>query len=192
VLNKSNGMSKIRPATRADAAVIRSIYAPAITRQDVATSFETEVPSVREMEKRIEKKTRLFPWLVMESEGDVIGYTYADPYRERAAYQWSAEVSVYVDGRHHRKGVGRALYSVLFDVLRRQGIVNVYAGIALPNHGSVGLHESLGFELVGIYRGVGFKFGRPHDVGWWHLVLQTWPEGPAPFVPYGSGAGIPD
>ena len=82
--------------------------------------------------------------------------------------------------------MGRALYEALFDILRQQGIVNVYAGITLPNPASVDLHESLGFTLVGMYKSIGFKFGRSHDVGWWHLPLGSWPDDPAPVTPYSS------
>ena len=177
-------MGHIRPATVEDAPAILEIYTPAITRRDVATSFELEVPSVQEIGNRISKKQLKFPWLVMDDDGVITGYAYADPHRERAAYQWSAEVSVYVHPEHHRRGLGKALYLALFERLRQQGIVNVYAGITLPNPGSVGLHEDMGFRSVGVYQGIGFKFGRPHDVGWWHLRLQPWPDDPAP-VRYG-------
>ena len=175
-------MAHIRPATPGDAAAIREIYAPAITRRDVATSFELEVPSAEEIGDRINKKQLKFPWLVMDDDGVITGYAYGDPHRERAAYQWSAEVSVYVHPDHHRRGIGKALYLALFERLRQQGIVNVYAGITLPNAGSVGLHESMGFALVGVYSAIGFKFGRPHDVGWWHLALQPWPDDPKPVI----------
>ena len=176
-------MSIIRPAGLTDAAAIRDIYAPSITRRDVATSFEMEVPTAEEIADRISTKTAVYPWLVMEEDGQLAGYAYADPHRARVAYQWCAEVSVYVNAAHHRKGVGRKLYEVLFDILRKQGVVNLYAGITLPNPGSVGLHELLGFKLVGIYESIGFKFGKAHDVGWWHLRLQPWPHQPRPITP---------
>jgi L-amino acid N-acyltransferase YncA len=161
-------MHLIRTAIPADAEAIRSIYAPSVTRHDVATSFEVDVPSVAEIARRVERISARFPWLVMEDHGQVIGYAYADSHRERAAYQWSAEVSVYIGDEHHRRGVGRGLYQSLFRLLCEQGIVNLYAGITLPNT---------------VYRSVGFKFGRPHDVGWWHLALQPWPRAPLPPTP---------
>jgi phosphinothricin acetyltransferase len=95
-----------------------------------------------------------------------------------------ADAAIYIDRRYHRRGAGRQLYAALFDTLRRQRIVNVYAGITLPNAGSVGLHESMGFLPIGVYRNVGFKLGAWHDVGWWHLQLQPLPESPLPPVPF--------
>jgi phosphinothricin acetyltransferase len=174
----------IRPVTIEDAADICRIYAPAVTREDVATSFELEVPGPDEIAARIEKKMRIYPWLVFEDGGTIVGYAYADPHRDRAAYQWGAEVSVYVDQEHHRKGVGRQLYHALFEILKAQGVINLYAGITLPNQGSVFLHESLGFQQIGVYRSIGYKFGKAHDVGWWHLALREWPNDPSPIVPY--------
>ena len=107
------------------------------------------------------------------------GYAYAARHNERSAYQWSVNTSVYVDARFQRRGVGRGLYLSLFEILRAQGYVNAYAGITLPNAGSVGLHEAMGFETVGVYRNVGFKFGAWHDVGWWQLTLKPHEASPS-------------
>lgn len=161
----------VRVATPADAAAIREIYAPNIEASH--TSFELEVPSVEEVARRVTDTLRTHPWLVAVEAGgvEVLGYAYATPHRARAAYQWCCESSVYVRSGVHRAGVGRTLYRALFEVLGRQGLRNVYAGIALPNAASVGLHESFGFTPVGVYRGVGFKLGAWRDVGWWHLAL---------------------
>jgi phosphinothricin acetyltransferase len=112
-----------------------------------------------------------FPWLVCVGGGDVAGYAYASQHHERAAYQWSANVSVYIHAEHRGRGLGRALYAALFDILRAQRVHNVYAGITLPNGASVGLHEAVGFQPVGVYRSVGFKLGRWHDVGWWEMAI---------------------
>ena len=114
----------------------------------------------------------------------VLGYAYASVHHAREAYQWSVGTAIYVDGSRHRKGVGRRLYSALFPLLVRQGFVNAYAGITLPNERSVGLHEALGFRPVGVYRNVGFKQGQWRDVGYWHLLLQPLPDAPAPPVPW--------
>ena len=124
------------------------------------------------MARRIADVTATHPWLVCERADKVVGYVYANGHLARAAYQWSVNVTVYIDARQHRSGVGRALYTSLFALLRLQGFYNAYAGITLPNAGSVGLHEALGFRLVGVYRQVGYKFGAWHDVGWWGLELQ--------------------
>ncbi len=167
----------IRSATAQDAAGILSIYAPIV--ESSPASFELETPSLAEMQRRISDAGVRYPWLISESEeGDVLGYAHASPHRKRPAYAWSVEVSVYVREGSRRSGVGRALYESLKDNLTRQGYCNAYAGIVLPNPASVALHESLGFKPVGIYRGVGFKLGAWHDVGWWHYPLRDLPPTP--------------
>jgi phosphinothricin acetyltransferase len=171
----------IRMATLADAAAIQAIYAPVVRASP--SSFEYTPPTVAEMAARMAKILSALPWLVMEDAGQVIGYAYAGPHGERAAYQWAVDVSVYVHADHHRQGVGRALYCALFRVLRAQGYVNVYAGVTLPNPGSVGLHEAMGMTPVGVYRLVGYKFGAWHDVGWWQGTLQARPAAPQTPIP---------
>ena len=101
----------------------------------------------------------------------MVGYAYAGRHRSREAYQWSVEVSVYVAENQHRRGVGRALYTSLVECLRLQGFFHAYAGITLPNPASVGLHESLGFQPVGVYKDVGYKLGQWHTVGWLELII---------------------
>ena len=166
----------IRLATTDDAARVAAIYAPGVERS--VASFEEIAPGAAEMAQRIESTLPTYPWLVHETAGVVRGYAYASPHHARAGYRWSVNVSVYVDDAHHRCGIGRGLYTSLFAVLRAQGFVNAYAGIAIPNPGSVGLHESMGFAPVGVYRGVGFKRGAWLDVGWWHLALAPLPLAP--------------
>ena len=167
-----DGELRIRAARSEDAAAIAAVYAPYVT-DDVA-SFETQAPDADELASRMAARPRL-PWLVSERAGSVTGYCYASRHRDRAAYRWSADVSVYLARSEHRRGTGRALYLELFELLRELGYVNAYAGIALPNDASVGLHEALGFRLVGVYRGVGYKFGAWRDVGWWQLPLVEHP-----------------
>ena len=161
----------IRLATLDDAEAIRDIYAPICEATPI--SFETQAPSADEMRRRIAKTLESLPWLVREQEGEIVGYAYASSHRERAAYRWSVDVSAYVRDGHRRSGVGRALYTSLFELLRLQGFHNALAGITLPNPGSVGLHESLGFQTVGVYRHIGFKCGKWHDVVWYQLSLCT-------------------
>jgi len=168
----------IRLATANDAEQIQAIYVPYVLH--TAISFELEPPTVEEMQQRIVALLPHWPWLVCEQEGKILGYVYASRHRSRAAYQWSTDVSVYIDEQCHRFGIGRALYSSLFAILALQGFYNAYAGITLPNSASVGLHEVLGFQAIGVYRAVGFKFGAWHDVGWWQLVLQTHTVPPDP------------
>ena len=137
------------------------------------------------MRRRIEEMLPHYPWLVYERDGVVAGYAYATKHRVRAAYQWSVDTAVYVDEAHHRSGIGRGLYASLFAILAAQGFFNAYAGITLPNAGSVGLHEAVGFEPVGVYRKVGYKLGAWHDVGWWQLALRARaedPDAPAPLA----------
>jgi L-amino acid N-acyltransferase YncA len=165
----------------ADADALRAIYAPYVT--ETVISFEYAIPSVETMRERIAKTLEFHPWLVYEQEGAVIGYAYAGKHRERAAYQWSTDVSVYVSPQHHRKGIGRALYTELFALLRRQGFCNAFAGITLPNDASVGVHRAMGFEMIGMYQQVGYKFGRWHDTGWMQLRLQPADHAPTPLIP---------
>ena len=154
----------IRVATAADAPAIANVYAPAVLAH--ATSFETIAPEPEEIASRITRVLRQYPWLVCESAGEVIGYAYATAHRERAAYRWSVDVSAYVSDRVHRRGIGTALYASLFDILALQGYRNAYAGITLPNPASEGMHQRVGFAMVGVYHHVGYKFGAWHDVAW--------------------------
>ena len=174
----------IRLATADDADQIAEIYAPIV--RDTPISFEIEPPTTDEMRQRILKTLAQFPWLVYDQGARVQGYAYASAHRTRAAYQWSVDVSVYVHQAARRHGVGAALYTSLFRLLTLQGFYQAYAGIALPNPASVGLHESLGFKPVGVYRSVGYKQGAWHDVEWWQLSLQ--PPTVAPADPLGLAA----
>jgi phosphinothricin acetyltransferase len=170
----------IRLARSADAEGIAAIYRPIV--DETAISFETVPPGPAEMERRIAATLEIAPWLVFEEDsGRVAGYAYGSRHRERAAYQWSVDVSVYVAEGNRRRGIGRALYGALLPLLRLQGFYAAHAGITLPNAASVGLHESLGFLPVGVYRAVGYKLGTWHDVGWWQLSLRA--RSPEPEVP---------
>jgi L-amino acid N-acyltransferase YncA len=153
-----------------DAAACLEIYAPYVSETPV--SFEEEVPSLAEFAERMRAMQATHPWLVFEDEGRVAGYAYGTVHRARAAYRWTAEVTVYVAPSRQRGGIGRHLYGELFARLRAQGFQLAVAGITLPNEASVGFHEALGFEPVGIYRGIGWKLGSWHDVGWWQLQLR--------------------
>ena len=174
---------KIRTATPDDATAVAAIYAPVV--QHTAISFETDPPDAAEMRSRIDKTLATLPWLVAEDEqGAVCGYAYASKHRERAAYQWSVDTTVYVREDQRGRGVGRALYGQLLPLLTDLGYCQAFAGIALPNAGSVGLHEAVGFQALGVYRDVGFKHGQWRDVGWWQKTLATpaQPEPPRPFA----------
>ena len=168
-----NGSIHIRPATEADAFALVEIYRPHV--ESSAASFETVVPTIEEFAARIRKALAGWQWLVAETEGECIGYAYGSSHRERAAYRWSVEVSAYVQAAHHRKGVGRSLYSRLLADLARLGFCNAYAGMTLPNEASVALHRSAGFDFVGTFGRVGRKFERWHDVAWFQRQLRDAP-----------------
>jgi L-amino acid N-acyltransferase YncA len=175
---------RIRLALESDADAMAAIYRPIV--ETTTISFEAVPPTAEELARRVTETTTSHPWLVCERGGQVAGYAYASPHRSRAAYRWSVDTSVYVANDHQRAGVGRGLYVSLFAILAAQGFFNAYAGIALPNPASVALHESLGFEKIGVYRRVGFKHGAWHDVGWWQLTLRAFE--PSPKEPLGLAA----
>src|SRR5215469_4929286 len=169
----------IRMASEQDAEAITAIYGPIVAT--TAISFELTVPSVDEVEQRIRNYLQFAPWLVFAgSDQRVLGYAYASKHRDRMAYQWSVDMAIYVDATQRRRGIARALYTSLAALLRLQGFYAAHAGITLPNAASVALHESVGFRPVGVYRGVGYKLGAWHDVGWWQLSLRDRTGKPAP------------
>jgi L-amino acid N-acyltransferase YncA len=152
-----------------DSARVAEIYRPAV--ESTIATFEETPPAPDEMAERMRRTLERLPWLVAESSGEVVGYAYAGPHHARPGYRWSVNVSVYVDAQRRGRGIGRLLYGELLDILRRQRIVNVYAGVALPNPASVRLHEGIGMRRVAAYERVGFKFGAWHDVAWFELRL---------------------
>ena len=163
----------IRSATEADASALLAIYRPFV--EETAISFEMVAPTVEEFAARIRKSLSAWQWLVAERDEQCLGYAYGSVHRERAGYRWSAEVSAYVNPKHHRQGIGRALYLELFEDLTQTGYCNAYAGITLPNDGSVALHRSVGFELIGIFKKIGRKYGQWHDVAWLQRALRDTP-----------------
>jgi phosphinothricin acetyltransferase len=165
----------IRPADVRDAAGIAAVYRPYVT--DSVASFETVPPDAAEIADRMRDTPRL-PWLVACRDGVVVGYAYAGRHRSRPAYRWSVDCSVYLRADERGAGTGRALYERLLPELRELGYVTAFAGIALPNPGSVGLHTAMGFTPVGVYRAAGYKADRWHDVGWWQLPLREPPAEP--------------
>lgn len=160
----------IRLATIYDAEQILEIYAPYVETTNI--SFETIVLSKEEMETRIKRILENNPWIVFEEDKYILGYAYASKHRERAAYKWAVDTSIYIRQDHRGKGIGKALYTALISILKLQGYCNVYAGICLPNEASVGLHEYFGFKKIAHFNKVGYKFGQWHDVGWWELFLK--------------------
>jgi L-amino acid N-acyltransferase YncA len=172
----------IRPATTTDADAIAGIYGPFV--RDTVISFEIEPPTATEMERRIAATP---VWLVYESCGSVLGYAYAVQLRPRAAYAWSAGLSIYVDNDSWGGGVGRALLTEVCKLLVAAGFVNAFAGITLPNARSVTLFELSGFLPCGLQQEVGFKLGAWHDVGWWQRRLRAPSVPPPPRLPDAFG-----
>lgn len=162
--------STIRLATAADAGPIAAIYAPFCT--DSHVTFEVVAPTAADMQQRLVCGLRVYPWLVCETASIIDGYVYASAFRERAAYRWAAEVTVYLAPASRGRGIGRALYTTLLDLLRQQGFYQAHAGITLPNVASVGLHESMGFVPLSHYPNIGFKGAAWLDVGRWSLALR--------------------
>lgn len=170
-------MVMIRDAAPQDAAACAAIYAPYV--HETAITFESAPPSPAEMARRIAAAQRSHAWVVLDEGGRVVGYAYGGPYKQRAAYQWSCEVSVYVELGRYRSGAGRALYEALFARLAERGYRMLVAGMTLPNDASVGLHRAMGFEPIGTYRRIGWKRGAWHDVAWAQRPLAPGDGAPA-------------
>ena len=166
----------IRLATEDDAEGMLNIYAPVV--RDTVISFEEQPPSIKEFRNRIRSVLERIPWLVCIVSGDIAGYAYATPFRSRAGYRWTAELTVYVHPAYHRRRVGRALYTALLRCLAGQGYRTAVAIIALPNPASARLHESMGFRRTGVLENIGFKHGRWIDDGVWQLDIQPSPTPP--------------
>ncbi len=167
---------QIRLATDKDAAAILEIYAPYI--EHTSFTFETEVPSIAEFKLRIKKYLETRPWIVAEIDGNIAGYAYAGPYRERVAYQWCCESSIYIHYKYFKQKVAETLYKKLLEILQLQGYRNVYAVINLPNPASVTFHEKLGFKFFAKYPNVGYKLGQWKTVGWWNYAMNEYNMNP--------------
>ncbi len=174
----------LRLATEDDAPAILEIYAPIV--RETVISFEYEVPSEEEMRGRIRSKLAHYPWLVMEREEMLLGYAYAGRWRDRAAYDWTVETTVYVNAAVRRGGIGRTLYGALFKALRLQGFVQAVAGVTLPNDASMGLHQAVGFVPTGVTHNAGYKFGGWHGVAFFEMSLQPPPDVPKPTLDVGA------
>jgi L-amino acid N-acyltransferase YncA len=161
--------SEIRLINESDAESVLEIYKPYVLNTII--SFEYEAPSLDEYSKRIKTITSEYPWLVCVMDNKIVGYAYASTHRYRTAYQWSPESTIYLSPGFHRRGIARILYSTLFSILKLQGYYNVYAGVGLPNEKSEGFHKALGFEEIGVFKKIGYKFGNWHDTRWFQIQL---------------------
>lgn len=149
---------------------ILDIYRPFI--ENTTTSFETEVPSLESFTQRVKSYSQAAPWLVAVADQEVMGYAYATAHRSRGAYRWSQEVTVYIHPEHRKKGIARALYAKLLELLRVMGYKLALGIITLPNEPSVAFHSSMGFKHIGDMPDIGFKFGSWHTTSWWGISLQ--------------------
>ncbi len=160
----------IRSATKKDAGELAGIYNYYVANS--CATFETEVVTSEQMQLRIDETLAdCLPWLVAEVSGRILGYAYASSWKERYAYRFSVESTVYLDVNETQKGIGQQLNRALLDALRSASVHLVIAGIALPNEHSIRLHERLGFTKAGYFEQVGYKHGRWVDVGYWQLLL---------------------
>lgn len=180
---------QIRIAAAQDAKALRSIYAPYVLH--TAITFEYEVPSIREFEKRIRRTLQKYPWLVAIQNNEILGYAYAGPFHERAAYDWAVETSIYVEQNHRGEGIGRLLYDALEKLLIRQNFVNLNACIAYPEtedeyltKDSVIFHRRLGYRLVGEFYQCGYKFNRWYNMVWMEKHLGTHQPNQPPVIPF--------
>ena len=171
---------KIRSAIARDAKSILEIYSHYI--ENTAATFETQVPSLSDFAKRIDAIAGVYPYLLCEIDGEIVGYAYASRHRERDAYRYDIDVSVYVKNGCQSRGIGTLLYQKLFEALANLNYYNAYASITLPNEGSAALHHKFGFCEIGIHHKTGYKFGKWHDVLWLekplkdHSALETTEE----------------
>ena len=173
----------IRTASVSDAPALLSIYAPYVEK--TAVTFEYTVPSPEEFQTRIAHTLDRYPYLVAERNREIIGYAYASAFKERAAYDWAVETSVYVSEDARRTGAGSILYKALENYLKRQNVINVNACIAYPNPGSIAFHEKHGYRIVGHFTKCGYKLGQWWDMVWMEKMLGPHPEQPEPFIPAG-------
>lgn len=179
----------VRAASFADAERLVEIYAPYVEK--TAVSFEYETPSIEEFAGRMAKILRRYPYLIAEIDGLAVGYAYASPFHERPAYDWSAELSIYVDWNYRGMGIGRRLYETLDQVLIRMNILNANACIAWTgepdeylDQNSPDFHAHMGYRLVGKFTRSGYKFGRWYDMIWMEKLLGAHPENPKPVLPF--------
>jgi phosphinothricin acetyltransferase len=160
----------IRPVNAGDARDICGIYNHFV--ENTAVSFEERPVPVSEMESRIREISAAYPWFVREEEGAVLGYAYANRFRDRAAYRYTAELSIYVKSGHEGKGIGGGLFARLLEAVRESSLHVLVSAITVPNERSVGLHEKFGFVRTALFKEIGYKLGGWRDVGYWELVLK--------------------
>ena len=180
---------RIRAATTADAEQLLAIYAPYVSK--TAMTFEYETPSLAAFQERIENTLKRYPYIVAEKNGEILGYAYTGAFVGRAAYDWAAEVSIYLKESRRGIGLGRMLYGALEELSKAQHILNLNACIGYPEHedtyltrNSVQFHAHLGYAIVGRFHKCGYKFGTWYDMVWMEKLLGEHPDVPAPLIPF--------
>ncbi len=171
---------RIRFAQEKDAAALLEIYKQYI---DTTITFEYELPSKEEFRRRIREYSKEYPYFICTEHGKCVGYVYAHRAQERAAFQWNAELSVYLDKNYHDKGVGSILYEMMFEILAKQGVKTVYGLVTTPNPKSVKLHERTGFQLAGTYHNTGFKANQWCDLLLYEKRIGAYVDKPTPMIP---------
>lgn len=179
---------KIRLVKPQDCRQILDIYAQYINTQ---ITFEYSLPSEKDFLTRIEEISAIYPYLVLEENGKICGYAYAHRLRERAAYQWIAELSIYIDKIYTSNGYGKILYEKLIETLKLQGIKTVYGCVTLPNEKSEKLHEKLCFEKVGVFSKAGYKNGDWLDIAWFEKNISVCETNPQDIIPIGDLKNLP-
>lgn len=174
---------RIRLAEEKDALALLAVYNQYI---DTTVTFEYELPTEEEFKRRIREVIAVYPYLVCEEDGKIVGYAYAHRSWERAAFQWDAELSIYLDKNVRSKGLGKKMYQMLIDILKMQGVKNVYGSVTSPNSRSERLHKSLGFQYLGAYHNTGFKCGRWCDLMWYEKQIGEYEGEPKPVRAIGT------
>ncbi len=171
----------IRIARESDKEELLAIYAPYVS--ETAITFEYTVPTHEEFRDRIRKTLAKYPYLVAVQDAEILGYAYASEFKNRAAYDWAVETTIYVKQDSRKSGVGKKLYQALEEVLKQQHICNLYACIAYPNPGSIGFHERLGYQTIGHFSKCGYKFETWYDMIWMEKMISEHDQHPEPFKP---------
>ena len=179
----------IRRATPDDAAAIAAIYAYYV--KNTAVTFENEPPGAEEIRERIETYSRRYPYLCITQGDTIIGFAFAHHFRERPAYDYAAEVSIYLHHDHRRGGAGTLIYSALENELKKMGVKSLYACIAVPGgddphltNASPLFHEKCGYHLCGTFRNCGRKFNKWYDMIWMGKIIGDFSDDPQPLIPY--------
>lgn len=167
---------KLRLATVKDLHKIQEIYRPYVEKSDMIVNSEHRVPTIEELKERFDLVTKEFPWIVCEIDGEVVAYAYAGKPFKREGYKWNAEVSIYTDEKYHGRKLASALYESILELLKLQGIYNVYACILSINEKSIKFHEKYGFKVISIFPNAINKYNKWIDLIWMCKTLKDFNE----------------